>query len=230
MLTRGLFGYHSSLGVVGVLTVLLVVANIAQAQKFGLHGVYMEPNGPDAENYSDRAGGYGLHFVLPLPRPVHMFGLVVGLENILMGMDSREIYDSHSCSHVQEYITQRYTRLFIGGELGGHGRGFLRPHIGMNLAVVNYGFSVEIDRYDDESEDFITRNFARDNHWVFGHDITLGLDLRISRKIFVDIGIRYLNTYSVPVQLDQGLTTVHPEYFQIYLAVGGHGDIFESRD
>ncbi len=224
------FGYHLPIGVVGLLAMTLAMANIAQAQKCGFHGIYMEPNGPDAENYSDRDWGYGLHFVLPLPRPVHMFGLVMGLENIIMGMDSRESYDSGSRSYVEEDITQRYTRLFIGGELGGHGRGFFRPHIGMNFAIVNYGFTVDVERYDDEEDDFITQNFKRDNHWVFGHDLTLGLDLRISRGLFVDVGIRYLKTYCVPVQLNQGLTTVHPEYFQIYLAVGCHTDVSEFYD
>jgi hypothetical protein len=224
MLRGSLFGYHLRIGVVGLLAMTLAITNIAQAQKLGLHGIYMEPNGPDAENYSDLALGYGAHFVLPLPRPVHMFGVVVGLENIIMGADSREIHDSGSSSYVEEDITQRYTRLFIGGELGGHGRGFFRPHIGMNFAIVNYGFTVDIVHHDDTAEDFITQNFKRDNHWVFG------LDLRITRGLFVDVGIRYLKTYCVPVQLNQGLTTVHPEYFQVYLAVGCHTDVSEFYD
>jgi hypothetical protein len=65
-----------------------------------------------------------------------------------------------------------------------------------------------VDVLTCDEEDFITQNFRRDNRWLFGQDVTLGLDLRVSRKVFVDIGIRYLKTYSVPVQLHQGLSTV----------------------
>jgi hypothetical protein len=223
MLMRNFFGYHLRIGIVGLLAVLLGMADVAEAQKLGLHLIYMEPNGPDAEGYSEPAGGIGIHAVLSLPRPVNMLGLVIGLENIYMGMETRETHDPYTGETIIEDIWQRYTRLFFGAELGGHGRGFLRPHIGMNFAVVNYGF--EVDVVTTEEENFITQNFKRDNHWLFGQDITLGLDLRVSRKIFVDFGIRYLKTYSVPVQLNRGLTTVYPEYFQVYLAVGG---MFES--
>ncbi len=230
MLIRNFFVRYLGIAAIGLLALLLGLADVAEAQKLGFHLIYMEPNGPDAENYSDPAGGFGAHLVAPLPRPVHMFAFTLGLENIIMGTDSREVYDTRTYEFVQEDITQRYTRLFIGGEFGGHGYGFFRPHIGMNFAIVNYGFTVDRVHYDDYSEEFITQNFRRDNHWLFGQDFTLGLDLRVSRKIYVDMGVRYLKTYSVPVQLNQGLATVFPEYFQVYLAVGVHTDVSEFYD
>jgi hypothetical protein len=206
----------------GPVILFLSIADMAEAHKAGIHLIYMEPNGPDAEDYSDPALGLGVHAIFAMPRPLQMFGFVVGAENTFLKEETRESRDSYTGARIQEKISQRYTRLFVGAELGGHGRGFFRPHIGINFAIVNYGFTVAALTFDEE--DAITQNFSRDNHWVFGQDITLGLDLRVSRKVFVDVGIRYLKSYREPVQLHEGLTRVHPEYFQVYIAFGNHSE------
>jgi hypothetical protein len=43
----------------------------------------------------------------------------------------------------------------------------------------------------------------------------------------VDIGVRYLKSWSVPQPLPHEVVTVHPEYFQVYLGLGFN---FEGKD
>jgi hypothetical protein len=207
---------------------MMIVVSDASAHKLGLHGIYMEPNGEDAEEYSDGALGYGIHFVGTAPRPFHMFGLIVGLENIDLMSETKYVNEPITMLRVEHKIRQRYTRFFVGAELGGHGLGFIRPHIGFNLAVVNYGYSIDAVVHDDYNpENEINQEVLGENYWVFGQDVTFGLDLLVHRHGYVDLGVRYLKSYSVPVPLEYGPVTVHPEYLQIYLGIGVN---FENSD
>ncbi|MBU0690868.1 hypothetical protein KKC97_11400 [bacterium] len=207
---------------------LLAGVNSADAHKLGLHGIYMEPNGSDAEEYSDGAVGYGVHFVGAGKKPFNMFGFVIGLENVDLHSDTERLIEPTTLLRVDHKIRQRYTRFFVGAELGGHGRGFLRPHIGMNLAIINYGFSIDAEVKDDYDPDLVIRQeIYGEDKWVFGQDITLGLDLLVHSRVYVDVGVRYLKSYSVPVPLEYGPVEVHPEYFQVYLGIGLN---FDAKD
>ncbi len=204
---------------------LLMGANSADAHKLGLHGIYMEPNGTDAEEYSDGAVGFGVHFVGATPKPFHMFGFVIGLDNVTLHSDDKTLIEPTTLLRVEHKIRQRYTRFFVGAELGGHGRGFLRPHIGMNLAIVNYGFSIDaVVRDDHDYDNVIEQEVLGEDEWAFGQDITAGLDLLVHRRVYIDVGVRYLKSYSVPVPLQYGPVEVHPEYFQVYLGIGFNFD------
>ena len=112
-------------------------------------------------------------------------------------------------------------RLYIGAQVGGHGNGFLRPHAGMNLALIYYNISTDLVIPDDYGDNEIRQNLDSEGHVVFGYDITLGLDLNFSNKFMIDGGVRYLKTFSVPQQLwQEDSEKIHPQYFQIYLGAG----------
>ena len=231
MLVYSQFKKHSSFWLIGFMLLCLGIATTASADKLGGHLIYMEPNGADAEDYSDGAFGFGIHGVAALPKPFHMLGLSIGLENVELRMQQKDIQDPVTLLTVRHFIRQRYTRFYLGGELGGHGRGFLRPHIGFNFAIINYGYSITVripeslNPFDPGNE--ISQKPIDEQEWALGQDFTLGLDILVHSKAYVDVGVRYLKSYSVPqplkyapVTVDDEPVKVHPEYFQIYIGGG----------
>ena len=48
--------------------------------KAGLYGIYMVPDGKDAENYSRPGFGLGIHIVMPVPKLANIFAGTAGSE------------------------------------------------------------------------------------------------------------------------------------------------------
>ena len=189
--------------------------------KAGLYGIYMVPDGKDAENYSRPGFGLGIHIVMPVPKLANILAGTAGFEFINLLSKSIDLYDPDTRLRVEQNTDQNYMRLYIGGQFGGHGNGFLRPHVGMNLALIYYNISTDVVIPDDYGDNEIRQNLYSEGHVVFGYDITLGLDLNFSNKFMLDGGVRYLKTFSVPQQLGEiDSEKIHPQYFQIYLGVG----------
>lgn len=206
-----------------LLTALLAFCITHEALAGGKAGIYlirMVPYGADAENYSRAGWGGGVRAVLPVPEVFNLFAGTAGFEvvNLLSGT---ETFRDQSGLLVNQETNQNYFRLYLGGQVGGHGNGFLRPHAGMNIAFVFYSISTDVvvrDSYDPSKE--IRQNLWNDSHTVLGYDVTLGLDLNFSNKLALDGGVRYLKSFSVPQQLGEGSVKVYPQYFQIYFEVG----------
>lgn len=189
--------------------------------KAGLYGIYMVPDGKDAENYSRPGFGLGVHIVIPAPQLANILAGTAGFEFINLLSKSIDLHDPYTRLRVEQNTDQNYMRLYIGGQVGGHGNGFLRPHAGMNLALIYYNISTDLVIPDDYGDNEITQNLESEGHVVFGYDFTLGLDLNFSNKFMIDGGVRYLKTFSVPQQLgEMDSEKIHPQYFQIYLGVG----------
>jgi hypothetical protein len=189
--------------------------------KAGLYGIYMVPDGKDAKNYSRPGYGFGLHIVIPAPQLANILAGTAGFEFINLLSRSIDLWDPYTHLRVEQNTDQNYMRLYIGAQVGGHGNGFLRPHAGMNLALIYYNISTDLVIPDDYGDNEIRQNLSSEGHVVFGYDITLGLDLNFSNKFMIDGGVRYLKTFSVPQQLyEVGSEKIHPQYFQIYLGVG----------
>lgn len=208
--------------VMGIALLLIAFAAVpAQAgAKVGIYGVYLEPYGMDAEQYSEGAVGWGVQAVLPSSRPIHMFAMVLGFENVFLQAHTEDIREPRTGFLIQQRTRQRYTRFYLGAELGGHGRAFFRPHVGANIAAVNYGFSIDLIIPNDLSDEpLLQQNVWEEDHWVFGQDLNAGLDLRFSEWLSTDVGVRYLKSWAVPQDLGKDAVTVHPEYFQIYAGI-----------
>ena len=197
--------------------------------KAGIYGVRMVPRGAGAKTYSRAGWGAGLNVVVPVPQLSNMFAGVGGLEIVNLLSETTQFRDNITGLRVEQQTSQDYGRIFIGSQIGGHGNGFIRPHAGLNIAVVFYGINTDVvipDDFDRERE--IRQNLRTENHAVFGYDITLGIDLNFSNKIALDGGVKYLKSFSVPQQLGGGAVTIHPEYFQIYFGVGASFDLIGS--
>ena len=106
-----------------------------------------------------------------------------------------------------------------GGQIGGLGRGFFRPYLGLNAALVFYAINTHLDFHPRFAPDY-TENVYDDIDAVFGYDVTAGLDLNIWERVSLDGGVKYLKSFSVPDQLGGGSDKIYPQYFQVYLGVG----------
>ncbi len=213
----------STWALVSVVTVLsLAQADLATAGgKLGLYGLFMEPDGQDAEEFSRAGYGGGIHVVFPLPQVHNLVAFVAGIETVNLLNDTVEYYDPQTLLRVEQQTSQDYTRLYAGPQIGPHGRGFLRPHAGVDVAAVLYGISTDIvvpDDYNREQE--IRQNLRSKHRTVFGYDLTLGVDLNFWNRVSLDTGVRYLRSFGLPQQLGEGSVTIHPHYFQGYLGVG----------
>ena len=210
-------------GVVSLLAILFFGVNppATAAGKIGLYGIRMVPDGDDAEEFSDANWGIGLHVVVPAPQLANILAGTAGLEYINFMSSTTEFRDRITGLRTEQQTRQDYFRLYLGPQIGGHGHGFVRPHAGLNLAMVWYGIGTDVvipDDHDRENE--IRQSLGYERHVVFGYDITLGVDLYFSDKVVFDGGVRYLKSFGLPQQLGDGSKQVHPQYFQIYFGVG----------
>lgn len=208
--------------VVLILITFVMIASGAQAKgKVGLYVLYMRPNGADAEDYSDPGWGGGLHVVLPVPQVHNYFAGTAGLEIVNLLSQTIEFQDRVTLLRVEQQTSQNYFRFYIGGRLGAHGRGFIRPFVGVNLAAVHYRIDTDVVIPDDsDRENEIRQNLESEGNTVFGFDITIGGDMNFYQKVTVEGGVRYMKSFSVPQQLGGDAVDVSPEYFQIYLGAG----------
>jgi opacity protein-like surface antigen len=189
--------------------------------KVGIYGLHMQPDGKDAENYSRPGWGGGLHVVVPVPQLRNGIAGVAGIDIANLLNETTVFIDNLTGLRVEQQTSQDYVRLYIGPQAGGHGNGFIRPHAGINLALIYYGIKTDVVVPDDsDRENEIRQNLKKEDRVVFGYDITLGVDLNFSNTIALDGGVRYLKTFSLPQQLGENSVKIHPQYFQIYVGIG----------
>ena len=197
--------------------------------KVGIYVIHMVPYGIDAKEYSRPGWGGGLHAVVPVPQLYNILAGVIGLEyvNLLSTSFDDVTYVSGVPFDYTQITTQHYFRLYLGPQIGGHGNAFFRPHAGLNFALVNYGINTDVVIRVDTSN--ISKNKSSEDHWVFGYDLTMGLDLNFDNKICLDGGVKYVKSFSVPQQLgDQQSVKIFPQYFQIYFGLGISFELIEQ--
>jgi hypothetical protein len=203
-----------------IIIIFITLPDVIAGGKAGVYGIYMVPRGEDAKNYSQPGLGFGFHVVVPVPQLANILAGTVGLEFINLLEKTIDYWDRTTGLRVEQNISQNYFRLFIGAQVGGHGNAFFRPHAGMNIALVYYNISTEIVEAYSSNEEEIILSGNTEGHVVAGYDITLGIDLNFSNEFAIDGGIRYVKSFSVPLQLGAGSVKIHPQYFQIYLGIG----------
>ncbi len=203
--------------------------------KLGVYGIHMVPYGTDARSYSRPGWGGGVEIVLPVGKTYSIFAGTAGFEIVNLLSQRESFQDGTTGLTVNQETDQNYFRFFLGAQIGGHGNGFFRPHIGLNLALVYYGINTDLvvpDDYDPDLE--IRQNIRSEGNAVFGYDLTMGVDLNFSNAFSLDGGVKYIKSFSVPQQLGEGSVKIHPQYFQIYLELGvplkfggneGEGDV-----
>jgi len=212
--------FNSYVILILIIFISITLSDVIAGGKVGVYGIYMVPRGEDAKNYSQPGLGLGFHIVVPVPQLANILAGTVGLEFINLLEKTIDYRDRTTGLRVEQNISQNYFRLFIGAQVGGHGNAFFRPHAGMNIALVYYNISTEIVEAYSSNEEEIILSGNTEGHVVAGYDITLGIDLNFSNEFAIDGGIRYVKSFSVPLQLGAGSVKIHPQYFQIYLGIG----------
>jgi hypothetical protein len=208
-------------GVLALLLTLLLGPVAMAGGKVGLYGIRLVPSGDDAEDYSRPGWGGGLHVVAPLPQLHNLLAGTAGIEAVNLLSRSIEFRDRVTGLRIEQQTDQNLFRLYLGGQVGGHGNGFIRPHAGMNLALTVYHYDLDVVVPDDsDRENEIRQDLDQESEVVFGYDFTLGVDLNFSNTVVLDGGVRYIKSFSVPQQLADDAETIHPQYFQIYLGIG----------
>jgi hypothetical protein len=189
--------------------------------KVQLYGLRMTPTGRDASRFSRPCWGGGLAAIAPLPHVHNLLAGVVGLEGTNMLTQTTAFQDTQTGLRVEQQTSQDYFRLYLGGQVGPHGSGLIRPHVGSNVALVLYNIHTDVVVPDDANrENEIRQNLRSRTETAFGWDITLGTDLNFTNHWALEGGVRFLKTFGVPQQLGAGSTRIEPAYFQIYLGVG----------
>jgi hypothetical protein len=208
-----------------VLALLLVMAAaFPMTARAGLslsfHGIHMDPSGQDAQDFSRASYGGGVHASFSLPALGNIVSGGLGFELVNMLSETHEFQDPQTGFRVEQQTSQDYFRFYLGPEIGPQGNGFFRPHVGVHIAVVNYGISTDVVVPDDVNrENEIRQNLRSENRTVFGYDLNAGSDLNFG-KWFLEGGTRYAKSFNVPQQLGDGAVKIHPGYLQIYAGVG----------
>lgn len=199
-----------------VFTALTVAAVPANAQgKLEAYFIKMDPYSDVARQYGRPGFGGGLEVVGALPGTAHLIAAVGGLEVVNLLSSTTTVYEPVTHLRVDQETSQNYGRFYLGGQLGSHSSGFLRPYVGTNVAMVWYGISTDVVVPNDANrENEIRQNLRDENRLVFGWDGNAGVDLNFHDKWSVDVGVRYLHSYNVPQQLGAGSVRIEPDYFQ----------------
>ena len=209
----------SHLVLAGCFFCLLITSTATAGGKIGLYGIRLVPYGIDAESYSRVSWGAGLHAVLPVKKFSNLVAGTVGLEFVKLQSETFSFRDPMTGLGDEQEGDPNYYRFYLGGQVGGHGNGFLRPHAGFDLALVYYHYVDGVVIYRKQSGQ--TRLEIRvPGNIAFGYDLSLGLDLNFSNTLALDGGVRYLKGLGVPQPVGDGSIPTHPQYFQIFLGIG----------
>lgn len=214
--------------ILAILMMTLASSAFAGSNRLGLHLLRVEPNGDDAEQFSEASWGGNIEGVLVPPGLWNALALVVGFDFMSLDAHTTEFRDRTTGLRVEQQTRQDYMRLFLGGRLGHQGHGFFRPYVGANIALNVFTYSTDVVIPDDtDPENEIRQSLTDETESAFGFDTVLGLELNFNDAWFIDGGAKYIKTFNVPQQLGDDARTVHPQYFQIYIGGGymfGFGD------
>ena len=203
-----------------VLALLLVAApTFAALPRFDLYGIAMLPSDDQARRFTESSAGAGLDFSIPLHGTEGFVSALFGFEWVNLNYQTVEFRDPTTGLRVEQRTDQSYMRLFLGGEMGPHGNGFLQPHANLSVALVHYYINTNVViPNDSDPSNPLVQDLTEQHEWAFGWSGGVGLNLNFGRW-GIDGGVGFLKQYGVPQQLGTGAVTVHPAYLQMRLGL-----------
>ena len=195
---------------------LLVVAMPALAAKprAGIYVTRLDPSDDQARDFAKPGWGGGVDISWPLSGTQGLISGIGGLEVVSLLSNVKEFRDGQTGLRIEQHTDQMYGRIFVGGELGPHGNGFLEPYANLAVGVVLYGISTHVVIPDDSNrENSINQVLSDHNEAAFGWSAGTGVHLNFG-KWGLDGGVRFLKQYGVPQQLGDGAVTIQPSYIQ----------------
>ena len=209
---------------VAVLTALVLVTlsaapALAATPRGTLYVLRMDPSDANARDYAKPGYGAGIDLSVPLGGTEGMVAVIMGLEGASLLSSVKKFQDPLTGLRVEQHTDQFYGRLFLGGELGPHGNGFLQPYANLAIGLVFYGIGTNVVVPDDSNrQNDINQVLSQQNEVAFGWSAGTGTNLNFG-KWGIDGGVRFLKQYGVPQQLGDGAVTVQPAYLQYRLGV-----------
>jgi opacity protein-like surface antigen len=189
--------------------------------RLGIHVIYLEPNGEDAKDYSKSAWGGNIEVVLAPPQVYDALAFSLGFELAQLDAQTVRFIDRTTLLTVEQQTTQDYFRIYLGGRVGHQGHGFLRPYAGANIALNIFRIDTDVVIPDDSvRENEIRQDLESNTETAFGFDAIAGIELNFYDKWYIDVGGKFIKTFSVPQQLGEDAVEIHPQYFQIYVGGG----------
>ena len=203
-----------------VLSMFAIVLPVAAATpRATFYVLRMDPADANARDFAKPGWGGGADVSLPLPGTQGLLAVVGGVEGASLLSKVKKFQDPLTGLRVEQHTDQSYGRLFVGGELGPHGNGFLAPYANLAIAMVFYGISTNVVVPDDiNRQNSINQLLSGQNEVAFGWSAGTGMNLNFGRW-GIDGGVRYLKQYGVPQQLGDGAVTIQPSYLQYRLGV-----------
>lgn len=199
------------------LLVLCAAPALAAKPRLGLYVNRLDPADREARDFARPGWGGGLDVSWPIDGTAGMVSVIGGIEASSLLSNLKEFRDGLTGLRVEQHTDQVYGRLFLGGELGPHGNGFLEPYANIGVALVVYGISTHVVIPDDsDRENSINQVLSAQNEAAFGWSAGTGLHLNFGRW-GIDGGVRFLKQYGVPQQLGDGAVTIQPSYIQTRL-------------
>lgn len=202
------------------LVLLLIAAPaFAATPRFGLYGSVMVPSDDQARQYSENSLGAGLNVSWPLNGTEGLVSGLFGFEWTNLNYQVVEFKDPYTGLRVEQHTDQSYMRLFLGGELGPHGDGFLQPYANLSIALVHYYINTNVVIPNDaDPSNPLVQDVTEQFEFAFGWSGGAGLNLNFGRW-GIDGGVTFLKQYGVPQQLGTGSVSVHPAYIQTRLGI-----------
>lgn len=207
--------------IVCALALLLLFATplLAATPRAGLYVNRLDPSDAQARDFARPGWGGGLDISWPLDGTQGMLSAIGGIEVSSLLSKVKVFQDQLTGLRVEQHTDQFYGRLFVGGELGPHGNGFLEPYANAAIALVFYGINTNVVVPDDYNrENSINQLLSEQNEAAFGWSAGTGVHLNFGRW-GIDGGLRFLKQYGVPQQLGDGAVTIQPAYIQSRLGV-----------
>jgi hypothetical protein len=187
---------------------------LAATPRAGIYLTRLDPSDRGARDFARPGWGGGLDLSWPITGTQGLISAIGGVEFVSLLSNKKEFRDQQTGLRVEQHTDQWYGRLFVGGELGPHGNGFLEPYANLAVGVVFYGINTDVVVPDDSNrENEIRQNLREHNEAAFGWSAGTGLHLNFGRW-GIDGGVRFLKQYGVPQQLGDGAVTIQPAYIE----------------
>ena len=191
----------------------------ADTPRATLYFMGMQPADANARDFGGSGAGGGVDLSWPLHGTDGLLSVIGGFEGASFLSRVKKIQDPVTGLRIEQHTDQFYGRMFVGGELGPHGNGFLEPYANAAVGLVLYGISTSVVIPDDVNrENSINQNLSSHDEAAFGWSAGTGLILNFGHW-GLDGGVRYLQQYGLPQQLGEGAVTIQPSYLQYRLGV-----------
>src|SRR5690349_17247905 len=124
---------------VAALTACLLLASVPLASaspRLVVFGIRQDPADANARDFSRPGYGGGVEFSWPLANTQQFLAVHGGLEAVNLLSGKKVFYDPQTLLRIEQHTDQTYGRFFLGGQMGPHGGGTLRPYVNADLALV----------------------------------------------------------------------------------------------